>query len=113
MSDKKTFEVRAYGWTYKCEVRTGRYPNAPEGGDMAVMLVDPDTGEMQCKLSVNLVDDLSHHEGQCFWAKTWSENEAFRQPALDSGLFEDLGERMATGHVQAELWKLVEPPPEG
>lgn len=37
--------------------------------------------------------------------KTWSENEPYREELLKSGLFEDTGQRVPTGFVQAEVWK--------
>lgn len=37
--------------------------------------------------------------------KTWGENEQLREPALATGLFEDTGERVPCGWVEAEVWK--------
>ena len=55
------------------------------------------------KLTVNLPDD-ELAEG-CIHVKTWFENEKLRAPALATGLFTDTGERVATGHCTAEVWK--------
>jgi hypothetical protein len=85
-----------------------RYDN----GRMAVELFDGD-GLPYATLSVNLPDapELGPNE---FYAKTWSENAPLRQPALDSGLFEDTGRRwplsyVRTGFVEAEVWRLKVP----
>ena len=37
--------------------------------------------------------------------KTYSENEPFRQPLLDSGLFEDTGKRILSGFIELEVWR--------
>lgn len=37
--------------------------------------------------------------------KTYSENEPFRQPLLDSGLFEDTGRRVPSGFINLEVWR--------
>lgn len=44
-------------------------------------------------------------EGECL-VKTWTENEPYIQPLLDSGLFEDTGRRVPTGFVEAHIWKM-------
>lgn len=73
-------------------------------GRIAIELVTS-TGESFAVLSINLPDTPSPPENH-FWAKTWSENEPLREPALASGLFEDTGERARTGFVTAELWRI-------
>lgn len=77
-------------------------------GRMAIELISVG-GEPWATLSVNLPDAPEPPKG-CFYAKTWSENEPLREPALTSGLFEDTGLRVLTGYVQAEVWRLVEKP---
>lgn len=37
--------------------------------------------------------------------KTYAENEPFRQPLLDSGLFEDTGKRVPSGFIKLEVWR--------
>lgn len=37
--------------------------------------------------------------------KTYSENEPFRQPLLESGLFEDTGRRVNSGYINLEVWR--------
>lgn len=73
-------------------------------GRLAVELQCED-GEMFAVLSVN-ISDQPIPDGH-FWAKTWSENEPLRGPALASGLFVDTGERCATGFTFAELWRIA------
>lgn len=62
-------------------------------------------GRHWAMLSTNLVDapELSYDH---FYARTWSEMEQFREPALNSGLFEDTGERIRSGFVLAEVWRI-------
>lgn len=71
----------------------------------AIELLDKD-GASFAVLSVNL-PDLPVPSGDHFWAKTWSENESLREPALVSGLFVDTGKRAQSGWVTAELWKIT------
>jgi hypothetical protein len=85
---------------YVLLVKRGWYQN----NRMAIMLQTSD-GVPFATLSVNLPNEPAPPEG-CFWAKTWSENQPLRAPALASGLFEDTGRRTRTGFVQAELWRL-------
>lgn len=40
-------------------------------------------------------------------AKTWGENMDLRAPMLATGLFQDTGRRVPTGHVNAEVWRFV------
>lgn len=55
------------------------------------------------RLTVNLPDNPIA-PGLVF-VKTWGENAPLRAPALATGLFEDTGERVQTGFVQAEVWR--------
>jgi hypothetical protein len=45
-------------------------------------------------------------QGECL-VKTWSENEPYIQPLLESGLFEDTGRRVPCGFAQAHIWRIV------
>lgn len=47
-------------------------------------------------------------EGECL-VKTWSENEPYIKPMLESGWFEDTGKRVPTGFVEAQVWKILKP----
>jgi hypothetical protein len=101
---KKKRDARVIGtMTVNGEVLTvlrREYPN----GRLAIELADAQ-GIPYSILSVNIVTELAPGPGQ-FFAKTWSENEPLREPALASGLFEDTGARVKTGFVQAEVWRL-------
>jgi hypothetical protein len=37
--------------------------------------------------------------------KTYAENESYRQPLLDAGLFEDTGKRVPSGFIELEVWR--------
>ena len=41
----------------------------------------------------------------CFLVKTWSGNEKVAAQALASGLFEDTGQRIPAGLVEAQVWR--------
>lgn len=54
-------------------------------------------------LTVNLPDfPLEPNE---FCVKTWREGEDVARAALASGLFMDTGRRVATGFVEAQVWR--------
>lgn len=73
---------------------------------LAVQFVVKETEEPFCTLSVNLPDQPLPGP-EYFWAKTWSENAPIRNQLLNSGFFEDTGQRAPTGFARAELWKLT------
>ena len=98
----KTIELTGYGETYKVYLSITKYLN--DETQTAVQFYTTNH-EPFMNLSVNL-NDPSLKEN-FFWAKTWSENEPFRQQLLDSGLFRDTGKRKRTGFVEAELWEIV------
>lgn len=80
-------------------VRMGCYGN----GRLAIQLVNAETEEPIGKLTVNLPgEELGGGE---FFVKTWSENEGIAAAALASGVFEDTGRRVPTGHVEAQVWR--------
>ena len=40
--------------------------------------------------------------------KTWSENESFIQPLLETGYFEDTGKRIRVSqYCEAAIWKVI------
>lgn len=39
--------------------------------------------------------------------KNWSENEDIAKAALASGYFKDTGKRVATGFVEAQIWRVL------
>jgi hypothetical protein len=71
--------------------------------DVPVVLLQSECGEPIATLSVN-IEGSKPGPGE-FFAKTWSENERIAAQALASGLFEDTGKRVATGWVQAQVWR--------
>ena len=76
------------------------------GGARSVQFVVEETGDPFMHLSCNLPEHPLPDDKH-FWAKTWSENESFREQLLNSGMFEDTGKRVQTGFVQAEMWKVL------
>jgi hypothetical protein len=79
----------------------GRY----EDGNPCVYLLTAEQ-EPLAVLSVNLPEhahqllDTDH-----FFCKCWSENEAIAAELLGTSLFEDTGGRVATGFVEAQVWR--------
>jgi len=69
------------------EVRFGRYAN----GHLAVYTIDPD-GQVAIKLSVNLDGIAPARPENCFWLKTWSENQGCLEAVKASGLAVTAGE---------------------
>ena len=71
---------------------------------MAIELMEEETGEPFCTLTVNVPHaNLAANE---ILVKTWTENAPVREPALGSGLFTDTGRRISTGYAEAEVWTL-------
>jgi len=77
-----------------------------DDGNLAVLLEDSETEEPLCKLSVNIPEHASILGPTQFFAKTYSENAPFREPALKSGLFTDTGVRIKQGYVEIEVWQV-------
>ena len=93
-------------------VLRGHYGTA--NGPLAIAL-ETDEGEPLATLSVNLYKpDCSHDSrdlpANCFYVKTWSENEELAKEAQASGLFvcrDDLGVGRS-GFVTAPVWQIKE-----
>jgi len=93
------FETKKYGKVY---VSLGLYSH---GGSKAITLISPG-GMVIAKLTVN-IPGVKLQPGE-FFIKTWSENAPIAEDALASGLFVDTGRRIATGHVEAQIWRFAE-----
>jgi hypothetical protein len=91
----KTFTIDGERVTLEC----AKYDN----GRLAIRAMAED-GIPYAVLTVNLPDaDLEPGE---FFVKTWSENEGIAAAAISSGLFKDTGKRVATGWVEAQIWRI-------
>ena len=77
----------------------GQYSN----GRLAIML-ETEGNRPFAVLSVNLVDRRCPKNH--FFVKTWAENETIAKYMIMTGLFEDTGLTIPTGHVRASLWRL-------
>ena len=86
-----TDELKA-GW-----IETNRYTN----GNLHVQLMTAE--EPYATLSTN-VDGIVLDK-DCFVAKTYSENKGLNEQFIESGLFEDTGEKVATGFVSCPILK--------
>ena len=84
-----TDELKA-GW-----IETNRYTN----GNLHVQLMTAE--EPYATLSTN-VDGIVLDK-DCFVAKTYSENKGLNEQFIESGLFEDTGEKVATGFVSCPI----------
>ena len=88
-------------------ILVGRYPS---GGAIAIQLVDDeDPSEPMATFSTNLVPYGASVAEDEFCVKTWSENEVLVAPMLATGLFEDTGRRVPSGHVVAPVWRIKDP----
>lgn len=103
-----TFNSPRYGVV---NVMRGHYQAAD--GPTAIALTT-DCGEPLATLSVNMYrPDCSHDsrdlQANCFYVKTWGENEEIADEALKSGLFiqrDDLPEAYS-GYVSAPVWQIA------
>lgn len=86
----------------------GTYGN----GATAIRLQGPD-GEPIGTLSVNVPESAGELARDEFFAKTYSENARFIQPALDSGLFEDTGRVVRAGYLSFPVWRVCRAPRAG
>lgn len=106
MSDFKTIGEIALDDGTRATVRAGRYRH---GGQIAITLTDTVTGEPYGVLSTNLAAYGAKIEPDAFAVKNWSENTELAASMQASDLFEDTGARIATGHVQAPVWRIKDP----
>ena len=74
-------------------------------GNPAVLLKNMD-GPF-ATLSVNMPDKIHLLGEDDIFIKTWAGNEAVVGPCLESGIFEDTGRRVATGFVEASIWRFT------
>ena len=91
-----------YGERYenvKVQYRGEKYRD----GSRCLRVYDGD-GLTLCTLTVNV--DIPSGDGEHYWIKTWSENEAVADVLRNSHIFEDTGMRVPVGFVEAELWRL-------
>lgn len=102
MKDVCNLKLNAFNKDWNLILWKDRYPS---NSFPSVFLIVAETGEIFSVLSVNVG---SRPPENCFWAKTWGENEHLREKLLETGLFEDTGVRTPTGFVEAELWKWKE-----
>jgi hypothetical protein len=59
-------------------------------------------------LSTNIPPYSKTFQPGVFAVKNWSENAEFAREALETGLFEDLGVAIPTGHVEAPVWRIIQ-----
>jgi hypothetical protein len=92
-------------------ILVGRYPSSsPVAGAIAIQLVDDeDLSEPLAMFSTKLVPCGAAVAEDEFCVKTWSENEVLVAPMLATGLFEDTGRRVPSGHVVAPVWRIKHP----
>ena len=106
MSDFKTIgEIELDGGT-RAIIRAGRYRH---GGQLAITLTDASTHEPYGVLSTNLAAYGAKIAPDAFAVKSWSENTSLAAAMQASGLFEDTGEHIPTGYVQAPVWRIKDP----
>lgn len=89
-------------------------------GPTAISLVGSDYGEQIATLSVNMYrPECSHDSGDlpkdCFYAKTYGENELVAAEALASGLFIERTDlpKARSGYIEAPVWQIAQRRPIG
>ena len=82
-------------FTYNRWIETNRYGN----GNLHVQLMTPE--EPYATLSTN-VDGIVLDK-DCFIAKTYNENEGLCEQFIETGLFEDTGEKVSAGFVSCPI----------
>ena len=85
-----------------------RYAN----GVAAIRLHGPH-GEPVGTLSVNVPEAAGELADGEFFAKTYSENAGFVEPALACGLFEDTGRVVRAGYLSFPVWRVCKTPRAG
>ena len=88
-----TDELKA-GW-----IETNRYGN----GNLHVQLMTPE--EPYATLSTN-VDGIVLDK-DCFIAKTYNENEGLCEQFIETGLFEDTGEKVSAGFASCPIYRFT------
>ena len=84
----------------KCVAKYAHYGN----GRTAIQYMASEN-EVMSVLTVNLPNaELKEDE---FAIKNWSENEQTAKAAMKSGVFEDTGEKIRTGFVEAPIWRFA------
>ncbi len=78
----------------------------PQGaGRPAVVLLRDEQRRPVAVLTI-AVPAVSLQPGEIL-VKTWGENAPLREPALQSGLFEDTGRRIPLGDQEAQVWRVL------
>lgn len=106
MSGFKTIGEVDLGEYGRALVRVGRYP---QGGQLAIDLIDATTSEPIATLSTNLAAYNRSTDPGAAGIRVWSENAPIIQPLLASGLFKDTGQRVTADHVEIPVWQLAHP----
>lgn len=74
---------------------------------IAISAYEEESGEPFMDLTTNTEDARIHLEKGEIMVKTWSENEPYIKPLLESGYFEDTKRRVSLGRVEAQIWKIL------
>lgn len=97
-------KFKAWGEEFDAEVRqVGHYDDFTP----ALQVFDKQTGLPEAKLTVCIPGTVLL-PGE-YLIKTWAENEPLAAAVLATGVFEDTGRRVGTGHVEAQVWRRVNP----
>lgn len=99
------FESKVYG---QALIQVGSYGH---NGPLAVAMTSPKDGSLGV-LSVNMykpecTQDSRDLPKDCFYVKTWSENEGLAKDAFKSGLFIERPDlpQARSGYVVASVWQ--------
>lgn len=103
-----TFQSQRWGTVYVLRATYGT-----QDGPLAIV-VHLESGEPLATLSVNMYTPQRSHDStdlppDCFYVKTWSENEELAAEVLASGLFKERTDlpHAESGFVSAPVWQVA------
>jgi hypothetical protein len=93
-TDGKVYRYTSFGETCNVHVVKDRYVSSNQ---MALMLIDADTGEAVATASVNIISELQIQPDQVL-IQTWSENEGMLEFLVSNGIVEPTDTGVLVGH---------------
>lgn len=86
------------------QVYVGRYAD----GMLALVLLDPETGEQLLCATVCMADTATYTSKRHVWLKVWSENEGIEEALVKAGVLTLTGRTTPAGFVSAYEGKLTD-----
>ena len=102
--EHNTRDVHISNFTFKGELL--RIEETLYTNKTPCLLITDSSGSPYAKLTVALED--KNPEPGCYFIKAWSENTDIAEVLRKSGIFEDTGQRVATGYTNVEVWRRID-----